>query len=243
MTGLSTRVRGWRFVSVAITSTSAIITASYLVALASGWDALGQDTVGQANVTAAAVAMLVLAADALVPVPSSLVMVAVGSAFPIPLALVIAFTGRTAMSLICYLGGRLSCSAAAKVASVEERLAARRLLEHHGGYAILLTRPIPVLSESVLLVAGLSRMPFRSVVLAATLASAAEGSAYVLIGHLASEFYAAAALWLVLIILSCAAAWARIRGNRSQDSPAGLISVAPATLTVRLREDCPRHRL
>ena len=214
-------MRGRRFVLASLAGTAAVLLVGYLVAVAAGWDALDARELDEANAAVAVAAVVVLALDAFVPVPASLVMVAVGAAFPLPAALGIAFAGRTAMSLICYVSGRLGHRLTAQFTSAEDRRGARRLLDHHGVYAILLSRPVPIVGESVLFVAGLSRMAARKALAAAALASAAEASAYVLLGSLATGFHAAAALWLVLVALAGAAAWAGTRRGRHEASRSG----------------------
>jgi membrane protein DedA with SNARE-associated domain len=211
----STSPAGARFVLLGFAAASALTVAIYLFAVAAGWEALDWAP-ERSSAAAAGAAVVVLALDALVPVPASLVMVAVGAAFTLPLALAIAFAGREAMSLVCYVVGRFGGGAAERLVDPEARLAAKQMLDRHGAYALLLSRPVPVVAESALFVAGLSRMAARRALAAATVASAAEAGAYVLLGRLAGGAWAAGVLWLTLVALAGATALARSRRREAR---------------------------
>jgi 3-dehydroquinate synthase len=202
---------GWRFLTIATAATSAAFLASYGLSVALGWDLLERLDLDEANARVAVLGVLALALDALLPVASSLVMVALGSLFPIPVAFGLAFAGREAMSVICFVTGRFGRGLAAMGTTIDERSAASRLLDRRGAYAILLSRPIPVVAESVLVVAGMTGMATRKALAAATLASACEAAAFVVLGHVASGFVTTATLWVVLIALALCSTLVAVR--------------------------------
>jgi uncharacterized membrane protein YdjX (TVP38/TMEM64 family) len=108
---------------------------------------------------AAALAGGLLTFDVFLPVPSSLVSAAAG--------VVLGFWPATAliwssMTLACFLGygfGRGAAGAARRFVGEAGIARATRLAGDYGTYAIALCRPVPVLAEASIIVAGLVRAP------------------------------------------------------------------------------------
>jgi membrane protein DedA with SNARE-associated domain len=109
--------------------------------------------------TAAALAGGLLTFDVFLPVPSSLVSAAAG--------VVLGFWPATAliwasMTLACLLGygfGRSAATAARRFVGQAGITRATRLAAEYGNYAIAICRPIPVLAEASIILAGLVRAP------------------------------------------------------------------------------------
>ncbi len=109
----------------------------------------------------AVVSFLILTADILLPVPSSIVMYMNGYVLGIVAGASVSFTALLIGSLIgYYLGQFTSMGLKAKK---EER--ANAFLQKYGAMAILITRGIPVLSESICVVCGYNKMPLKQYVL------------------------------------------------------------------------------
>ena len=109
----------------------------------------------------AVVSFLILTADILLPVPSSIVMYMNGYVLGIVAGASVSFTALLIGSLIgYYLGQFTSMGLKAKK---EER--ANAFLHKYGAMAILITRGIPVLSESICVVCGYNKMPLKQYVL------------------------------------------------------------------------------
>jgi len=114
-----------------------------------------------------------LAADVFLPIPSSLIMVLSGAAFGVAGGAALALVGSIAgewlgFELVRRYGRRLS----ARLIGDEEFVRFNRFFERHGAAAVLVTRPLPIVMETMSIVAGLSTMK-RSVFLAASLAGTA----------------------------------------------------------------------
>ena len=100
---------------------------------------------------------LVLASDILLPVPSSIVMFMNGFVLgPIP-GSVLSLGSLLSGSVIGYLLGKFS-SMGLKAKNESQ---AHLFLEKYGALAILMSRGIPILSESVCIVCGYNKMPFK----------------------------------------------------------------------------------
>ena len=143
-------------------------------------DMLGLDLVDEANAWiaragggSALAVVLLLAIDMLIPIPSSLVMILSGAAFGVVWGSVISLVGSIGgewlgFELVRRYGRRLS----ARLIGDEEFVRFNRFFERHGAAAVLVTRPLPIVMETMSIVAGLSTMK-RSVFLAVSLAGTA----------------------------------------------------------------------
>lgn len=148
-----------------------------------------------------------LTADVLLPVPSSLVMVANGALFGFVGGSVISLVGNVAGFLLAYYLGSRSLPFVRKFVSEQELGRASRVLQRWGVPALIITRPLPILAETAVIMAGVSKLPF-----ARSLAAAATGSLpgcllYAWAGSQAKHFDATVIIFLALILLA-AAAWA-----------------------------------
>lgn len=133
----------------------------------------------------AAVVVLLLAADVLLPVPSSFV--SAGA-----VALLGALAGGVAIALGMTLGGWLGYGLgrwggeplAARVAGTTELSRARELMARHGSWLVLVCRGVPVLAEASTLLAGATRVSPALFALATTLGNVGLAAAYASIGAL-----------------------------------------------------------
>jgi membrane protein DedA with SNARE-associated domain len=108
---------------------------------------------------AAAVIGALLASDVFLPVPSSLVSAAAGVTLGFWPAMLLIWSS---MTLACGLGygfGRVSAAAARRFVGDAGIARATRLAADYGDYAIVMCRPIPVLAEASVIVAGLVHRP------------------------------------------------------------------------------------
>ena len=109
-----------------------------------------------------------LAADVLLPVPSSLIMIGNGSVFGTMQGSLVSLIGGLAASLTGWGMGRLGSQSLQRYVGEEGLARAHTFLQRWGDLAILLSRPIPVLAEAVAILCGSLRVsPFRLVVFSA----------------------------------------------------------------------------
>lgn len=118
------------------------------------------------SLVAAVIGVGLLVVDVFLPVPSSLVMIAHGALFGPILGTALSLLGSLGAGLMGFWVGRRSDPLLKKLISPEEANRANQLLARWGWLAIIITRPIPILAETVAIMAGASRMSWRLMALA-----------------------------------------------------------------------------
>ena len=124
--------------------------------------------------TSGAVAIVsLLALDVFLPVPSSVIMVLSGALFGVGPGAALALVGSVSGEWLGFeLVRRYGHPMAAALIGTNEVSTFHRFFERHGVMAIIVTRPLPIVMETMSLIAGLSQMK-RSAFLAASLAGTA----------------------------------------------------------------------
>ncbi len=165
---------------------------------------------------AGGVALIVglLAADVFLPVPSSIIMVLSGAAFGVFWGSAFALAGSVIGEWLGFeLVRRLGRDASLRIASDEELVQMNRFFEQHGALAVIVTRPLPVVMETMSLVAGLSQMPRRVFLVASIVGTAPIVVVYAYAGAVSRQvgnLLPAA----VIIVAVAAAAWLWLRARR-----------------------------
>ena len=164
----------------------------------------------EARGLAAWIGVGLLVADIVLPVPSSVVMLAHGALFGVIPGAALSLLGRTGNAVVGVLIGRgvgnlLSrrsrrCSAADSGKGAE-------LVGRWGLAAVVFTRPIPVLAESTLVAAAALGLSPPAVIGAAVVGAVPEAVLYAVAGDIATS-YANGAIVFVAAIVLAAAAWA-----------------------------------
>ncbi|MCE9597060.1 MAG: VTT domain-containing protein [Spirochaetia bacterium] len=104
----------------------------------------------------AAASFLILASDIILPVPSSIVMYANGYVLGVIPGSAVSFAALAVGAVIGYFLGRIAFEGFNK----EQNPDASRLLAKYGSLAILMTRGVPIVAESICIVCGYNKMPF-----------------------------------------------------------------------------------
>jgi uncharacterized membrane protein YdjX (TVP38/TMEM64 family) len=149
-----------------------VILATFGVFSALGLEAALERTLqeqGQSEVLTAAVGVSLLIADVFLPVPSSLVMLLFGRLFGVVLGAALSLIGGVGATALGMLVGRFARRSFRRQVGDAEYAGASQLLDRYGALAVLATRPVPILAETVALVAGATGMPFGRGLWAATL--------------------------------------------------------------------------
>jgi uncharacterized membrane protein YdjX (TVP38/TMEM64 family) len=107
-----------------------------------------------------------LVADVVMPVPSSAVMVAHGALFGVVGGTLLSVGGSTGAALVGFSIGRRGGTLLARLVPPEERARADLILSRWGSLAIVVTRPMPLLAETVAIMAGTSPLGWRQATLA-----------------------------------------------------------------------------
>lgn len=170
----------------------------------------------------AAVIIGLLAADVFLPVPSSIIMVMSGAAFGVLWGSVFALVGSVLGEWLGFeLVRKFGRRATHALASDDELESVNRFFARHGALAIVVTRPLPVVMETMSLVAGLSTMR-RRVFLAASIAGTAPiVVVYAYAGAVSRQVGSLLPAAVILVAVAGAGwLWYRSRRNPTFDVPA-----------------------
>lgn len=107
----------------------------------------------------AAGVVALLGSDVLLPIPSSLVSAAAGALLGFWRGTAATAIGMMVGCGIGYWVGQQSTGLARRFVGVEGQARAARLFARYGDFAVVLSRPVPVLAEASVIVAGLMGMP------------------------------------------------------------------------------------
>lgn len=118
---------------------------------------------------AALVGTGLLLSDIVLPVPSSLIMIANGALFGLALGATLSLVGGLGASLFGFWIGRRSTCLMQRFVKEDDRRQADRLMERWGMIAIIVTRPIPLVSETLSIAAGGTSMRWRAMIGASVL--------------------------------------------------------------------------
>lgn len=163
------------------------------------------------GVSAALVGTGLLIADVLLPVPSSVLMVSHGALFGVLLGATLSLIGRAGSFSAGYYIGRRSARVAGRFIHDGNIREADALLDKWGLLAIIGTRPIPILSETMSIAAGLSNLPFGTSLLASILGSLPEALLFAITGAFAHNFINISGVFIGLILIVLLASLIRLR--------------------------------
>lgn len=155
---------------------------------------------------AAVAGVVLLVADVVLPVPSSLVMVAHGALFGVVTGATLSLLGSAGATLAGYAIGRSGARWLERFVPAAERAQADRLLAQWGALAVVATRPLPLVAEVFAMLAGAARLPFYQLVWAAIAGALPPALLYALTGAVAASFQNSV-LMLGLILLVTGAFW------------------------------------
>jgi uncharacterized membrane protein YdjX (TVP38/TMEM64 family) len=150
---------------------------------------------------AAAGGVLLLIADVVLPVPASLVMILHGALFGVVAGTLLSLAGALGAALFGFWIGRRGGPLYARLVPEDERRRADALLREWGDLAIIVTRPVPILAETMAILAGASPMGWGRMLLATFAGSVPAALLYALAGATARSLDNAALVFgLVLLV-------------------------------------------
>lgn len=123
----------------------------------------------QGGLLAASISVGLLILDIFIPVPSSLVMISNGAIFGLFYGTLLSLIGGLGSALLGFAIGRRGSPYLARIVTAEERERAEALLSRWGLIAIIATRPIPLLAETVVILAGTTSIGWRQLTIATCL--------------------------------------------------------------------------
>lgn len=173
----------------AVAATVVVLCALPFVVLGGAVDRWTEAALGSLTGPVGVVALVValLAMDTVLPVPSSILATAAGHRLGFAGASAAIAAGLCAGNLVGYLVGRLAGAHTVERLVGPEQLARARALatRRPGLVALAVTRPVPILSEATILLAGTARTPAASTLTVCALANAGIAMAYAWTGSAA----------------------------------------------------------
>jgi uncharacterized membrane protein YdjX (TVP38/TMEM64 family) len=201
-----------RVIALCCLGAVAVVLLPYLVLGPSFEDATAEFFQGQTSrVAAAGLGVLLLAADMILPIPSSVVGTGLGAALGWWTGMLATAAGLT---IGCVLGFALGRSGGARFVRSRASLHERRLSEllpRYGVTILVVCRAVPILAEASVMAAGALGLPLWRCLAATTLANLAVAAVYAAIGAAiwdlspATAFVAALLLPGLLLALTVAA--------------------------------------
>lgn len=181
------------------------VIASFLAAeaLQAPWLAAPSSYLAGAHPSVAILAVALLASDVVLPVPSSGVMIALGASFGGVGGAALSMIGGAGATLVAFAVGRRGQRLIDRFTSAEQRDRAHRLLARHGFWAIVATRPLPVIAETVGILSGVAgAMAWWKIVLAGLLGNLVPAIAYAQVGAHATDHVSGLAIVAGVMVLS-----------------------------------------
>ncbi len=129
-----------------------------------------------------------LIADVFIPVPSSVVMIAHGAILGILPGFLVSLVASMGGAMLGWWVGRNCQSWVLRQVPEVEQARAQRLFERHGIVAIVLSRMLPIVSETISIMSGLSGMGWKPVLLASALGSVPPALIYAIAGAVSTNF-------------------------------------------------------
>lgn len=151
------------------------------------------------GIVAATAGVLLLIGDIILPVPSSFIMTAHGNLFGLWLGAALSLTGSVGASLAGFAIGRAGEKMIKRFVIPSEYERAEGLIKRWGVLAIIVTRPVPLLAETVSILAGASSLTWMRMLLASAAGALPPALLYALAGSKFNNLQSG--IWVFLIVL------------------------------------------
>ncbi|MGE3272389.1 MAG: TVP38/TMEM64 family protein [Chloroflexota bacterium] len=156
----------------------------------------------QAGWYSAVIGVALLAVDVVLPVPSNIVMIAHGALFGVLVGTALSLLGSMLAAVASFWIGRRGGRLLSLAVPADERAHADAILTRWGLVAILVSRPLPLLAETILVLAGASVMTWRTAMLATFLGSIPPSLFYAWAGAASIGFEGGALVFGGVILLA-----------------------------------------
>jgi uncharacterized membrane protein YdjX (TVP38/TMEM64 family) len=137
---------------------------------------------GSAGLAGAVLGVGLLTVDVVLPVPSSVVMVTHGALFGLVPGAALSLLGGLTATMAGFALGRRGTALVGRVTTPAQRARADRMLTRWGPWAVVSTRAVPVLAETVAVLAGTSSMRWSVLALAGAAGAAVPAVLYAAVG-------------------------------------------------------------
>lgn len=123
-----------------------------------------------------------LASDVLLPIPSSIVSTLAGAMLGLWLGTGVVWVGMTVGCVVGYVLGAKASDRARRMVGSEGLDRAAGVMGRYGMWALIMSRPVPVLAEASVIFAGIVQVPFRPFLLATSAANVGVALSYSAVG-------------------------------------------------------------
>ncbi len=147
-----------------------------------------------------------LIVDVVLPVPSSVVMIVNGALFGIIGGAALSFMGSIGASLLGYFLGRANLPWLTRFIGEADLDRAREFMARWGILALIVSRPIPILAETLCIIAGTSGLSLRATTSAVTLGLLPIVFLYAYVGATTSNLDSGL-LAFVIVIVTASMTW------------------------------------
>ena len=190
-----------------------LVLISFLVVEALGIPLLvdPSDTLDRGGIAAALLGGGLLLTDVFIPVPSSVIMIAHGAVFGVAMGTLISLASSVAGAMVGWWVGQRGSRWLRRVVSPAEQARATALLARWGMLAIIVSRLVPIVAETVVIMAGAGGLGWRQVLLATTAGTLPAALIYAIAGTFTTDL---ASGFLIMLAVVALAALAWLLGNR-----------------------------
>ena len=178
-----------------------------------------QPWMGRGGPAAAVIGVALLVVDVALPVPSSGVMIVHGALFGLWIGATLSLAGSMGAAAVGFAMGRAGNRWIRRLVTPEEHDRAGALLSRWGALAIVASRPVPMLAETMMILAGASPMPWGRAMLAALAGSIPAALAYAAAGAAAASLRAGTLVFVGVMALAGIFWWAGRRAAAPEPAP------------------------
>jgi uncharacterized membrane protein YdjX (TVP38/TMEM64 family) len=156
----------------------------------------------EANLVTSVLNTGLLMIDVVLPVPSSVVMIVNGALFGILGGALLSLTGGLGASLLGYILGRANLPWLMRFISEADLERSRKFMARWGILALIVSRPIPILAETLCIIAGTSGLSVRATLSAVMLGLLPIVFLYAYVGATASNLESGLLAFIFVIVVA-----------------------------------------
>lgn len=147
-----------------------------------------------------------LLADVFIPIPSSVIMIAHGAAFGVLGGFLLSFAASVGGAMIGWWVGYKGSPVMNRVVTPRERRQANAFIMRYGILAIIVSRLLPIVAETVAIMAGTTDIGWKRMLVATSIGAIPPALIYAIAGSATTDF-SSGALVTVGVILVAVIAW------------------------------------
>lgn len=194
--------------AIVATVIAALITVSFLVVETLGIPLLTDPSnrIQNGGFVAAAIGGGLLLADVFIPIPSSVIMIAHGAAFGVLQGFLLSLGTSVGGAMIGWWVGSKGSPVMDRIVTPEEKRQANAFILRYGLMAIIISRLLPIVAETVAIMSGTTNLGWKRVLVATTIGAIPPALIYAIAGS-ATDSFASGILVTVGVVLLAGIAW------------------------------------